>query len=466
MSDLHKNDPIDRLEVEQLTNLLIDGQLDHDGEGRLASLLKQSAMAREVYRKSMALHGSLLTEEVVAGSDWPEHKPVFSSLSQPQAVHRQETPRRAMVAAASLTIAAIVVAAAATGWTGWRRVPSAAGPIIAQVESVNGAALWYPEEAAPMVVSDGMDLTAGRFRLEGSFGHVAFRFLDGTSCYLCDETELSLADKRGKQLILHRGVISIDAAPQPPGQPLVLTTPESRVEVLGTSFVVESRESRTRVAVDEGEVSMRPLGEGATVQVTPGTEATGDVVQSWVRPLARPAAVFNERTISFAESPVELGWGNWRTDADWGGRARAQSFVAARLPGQTPIVHSGVSLNFIAADLPLTPVVSDAAVRLRLRSAAGESLDCRLMLGLAYEDGRFAGNFEHHFNLKPKLADGWQTVEIPLAACKPLTAGQENLTEAKLLKRLLVATWLPRSTLEVAEVALCRSPAARPDRGL
>jgi hypothetical protein len=94
----------------------------------------------------------------------------------------------------------------------------------------------------------------------------------------------------GKRISLPSGTLSVEASPQPAGQPLVITTPVASAQVVGTRFVVTVRDGFTRLDVHEGRVLFTRFSDGASVTVAAGLYAQTRDVQLAAHSQSAPAA--------------------------------------------------------------------------------------------------------------------------------------------------------------------------------
>jgi len=69
-------------------------------------------------------------------------------------------------------------------------------------------------------------------------------------------------------------LLVVSAKPQPKENPLKISTERARLDVLGTRFAVQRRETRTEVDVLSGSVHLTDLRSGATERVREGNRGT------------------------------------------------------------------------------------------------------------------------------------------------------------------------------------------------
>lgn len=133
--------------------------------------------------------------------------------------------------------------------------PRDSATFIAQIERASD-----PKEVGKGIVSgQGLGTAAA--------GYLAVRFPDGTLLELGSDTLVARLSEgaAGKSVQVERGLIAVEAAKQPPGKSLVVTTPFADAAVLGTEFTLWTTASFTRLDVKEGRVKFtRPPGVTST----------------------------------------------------------------------------------------------------------------------------------------------------------------------------------------------------------
>jgi ferric-dicitrate binding protein FerR (iron transport regulator) len=128
----------------------------------------------------------------------------------------------------------------------------------------------------------------------GPSAAVAFRYADGT--FLEAATDTWVADagpdgRAGKTLLLSRGSIAAQVAPQAVGAPFVIQTPQADVTVIGTRLSLSVSASATRLEVREGRVRLARKSDNKTVDVLAGQVAVaGPGAELRPQPIAKKAA--------------------------------------------------------------------------------------------------------------------------------------------------------------------------------
>jgi len=100
----------------------------------------------------------------------------------------------------------------------------------------------------------------------GPKGSAVALFADGSRVEIGPDTLIrEVTDRKGKRVVVARGVVVVQAAKQPAAAPMVFATPHGEARVLGTAFRLEVG-VQTRLEVTEGKVRLtRTGGKGADV---------------------------------------------------------------------------------------------------------------------------------------------------------------------------------------------------------
>jgi hypothetical protein len=112
--------------------------------------------------------------------------------------------------------------------------------------------------------------------------------LDGDSALM----QVKGGEGRAKEAFLARGRVTADVQPQPPGRPLLITTPQSQASVIGTRFTLTVDRTTTRLDVAHGAVRFSRLSGGETTTVNASQYAViADGNQALVRADMRGVAL-------------------------------------------------------------------------------------------------------------------------------------------------------------------------------
>jgi len=139
---------------------------------------------------------------------------------------------------------------------------------VATVEAISGDCRLGKDAA-----ESGKGIPSGQSVSTGRDGYMALRYPDGSRVELSgDSMMLRVQDgPAGKSALLESGMIFVDAAKQPAGKPMVITTAQAESTVLGTQFVLSASAAMTRLDVREGRVKFTRLPQGvSSVVVTAG----------------------------------------------------------------------------------------------------------------------------------------------------------------------------------------------------
>ena len=143
--------------------------------------------------------------------------------------------------------------------------------VIAKVDSVDGEVVITRELGRQSKLQSGFELREGDVITvrEGS-ARVAY-VEEETYLHIRSGSEVTLGkQKDGKQLRLGLGELTVEAAPQPVGKPMVIRSMNAKITLKGTRVTVRSLGKETLVEVAEGSVQVDRSKDGAMVQVRAG----------------------------------------------------------------------------------------------------------------------------------------------------------------------------------------------------
>jgi hypothetical protein len=125
------------------------------------------------------------------------------------------------------------------------------------------------DAAGTVAAKVDMPLLAGQGYRTGAGSSATLKFRDATRVDLGASSTLREATigPGGKRLRLDAGLLTADVTKQNSGAPLVVTTPQAEIVVLGTRFSVACTPESTRVEVREGRVRVARLSDGASAEV-------------------------------------------------------------------------------------------------------------------------------------------------------------------------------------------------------
>ncbi len=159
---------------------------------------------------------------------------------------------------------------------------------------------------------------------EGSFA--TLRYADGTRLELNAATRLEIvpaADAhRGKHLRLIAGLVDADVAPQTAACPMIISTPQAEIRVVGTKFLSSVTEELTRIEMQRGQVQLQNHRGGRPIDVSAGQMAVVDPhaesIEAKPLPpvLAKPKIVLPDQegpvlSIDYSPDGKTLAVGGW-----------------------------------------------------------------------------------------------------------------------------------------------------------
>lgn len=106
-------------------------------------------------------------------------------------------------------------------------------------------------------------------------GWAWIRYADGTTLQVGSDTAISIDSDESapKRVVISRGILFAEVAPQPSGMPMILASPHAQTKVLGTTFSLAVAKDSTKLVVRQGRVEFAKPAEGR-IEVAGGQVAT------------------------------------------------------------------------------------------------------------------------------------------------------------------------------------------------
>lgn len=221
-----------------------------------------------------------------------------------------------------VAVLAVLLVSAAAVWRFGFTVDEAPAPLVvvpgqpdavARVVEVAGALeVLSPDGKVKSAVAGERVLPGQTLRTLGMDSYAAVVFDDSTRLELSVDTIVRFGDGSGvasdrslsaaKRVHFGGGVMRADVARQPAGLPMVVSSPQAEIRVVGTRFSVSSAaQQATRVDLESGSVQLVRQSDGRTVEVSAGSYAIARadsepvVVQQVPAFVAEPRVVFNTK---------------------------------------------------------------------------------------------------------------------------------------------------------------------------
>ncbi|PYK01405.1 MAG: hypothetical protein DME23_04160 [Verrucomicrobia bacterium] len=286
------NQSANQNEVETLTQGYLEGSLTPSESPRLLALLKEDPARVKLILAN--LQTDALIKEVVDQSDWVVRTSTAAALSADEilpAILIEEIDFSAL--SASVETLAQPNLPAPQRW----RVPSRRTWLLMaaciaillsiaflllsplestpRVASVADAQTTVERAGQTLAASKGMRFASGDVLKTDTNGTAAINFgREQTQIELAANTELKILDwKKSKRFELQAGEIKATVARQRWFRAMVVITPQAKVTVLGTEFVLSATTNLTRLEVRKGQVRLMRQSDGKAVQVAAGSYA-------------------------------------------------------------------------------------------------------------------------------------------------------------------------------------------------
>ena len=342
-------------------------------------------------RRSLARLGAAVVPVRERETNDRRRERIIGAVNQ-QAVRVHESRRRHRIGLALLSAAAVlglVLAVSVLMRAGTAQTPS---PVVAthatdqqtQILAIDGTACWVQSKGGERAAEVGTELAGGEDLVTAEDTRVHLRMRDKVDVRMSPESKLRVPgfERATWRLMLVRGTGAFSVQPLPTGQRFAVTTPNAKVVVHGTRFVVRvdgaGSDAATTVKVTEGRVEVTSSGQ--TVFLLAG--------QSWSsRAAERSAPKSAAPPVSAAEASE--GTRSTQLRASLGGSATARQLGSEPAPStlaeETRAYMEAMALKRQGEDAralarledflrryPSSPLTENAQVeRLRLLAALG-----------------------------------------------------------------------------------------------
>lgn len=458
----------DKNDWEELIDRHLRGELEESEKERLAELLDTDAAARQEFVEHVQWDTEF-AEAVRESGHSSRDADIFAATMDTQ-WSSKPTFLRPMLAAA-----AIVIVALSAGLFYQLAYPNGgitepinittqgreSDQFIARITGLSGSLIWTGDGG--QIVRDvkvGTELAGGTIEGMAPDSWFALQFNDDSTVMISGTSTLTFADLGQKQLRLREGNFSANVVPQPGGKPMMIHTPSTLLEVLGTQFDIEASQASTMLNVMEGKVRVRRLSDGREVDVPAKhrviAEGGGDLTPQPV-----------PDSVNHWKSQLHLrpgGYGKWLAATQQ--RAAAQKAIPLVPPDNPSVTLYLLGIPVSRSDGPPVVLRSDShfIVRGRLNKPA------KVHFGIAVSDvngefaGKFRGDLERDQPISKPDADGQFEVVYRIGdfTLDPCVRDRKEDLAIRPDDLILNGVWAFTHTgapagLEVSEVELIRS---------
>ncbi|MCM8538574.1 MAG: FecR family protein [Lentisphaeraceae bacterium] len=138
--------------------------------------------------------------------------------------------------------------------------------LVVTASSVTGSFKWLGDDGKVFEsISEGTELPSGSIESMSEQSSIKLTYEDKTQITLFGQFSASLSGVDQKKLNLYKGYMSANVKPQK--KPLLISTPTAKMEVLGTTFNVDSSVNNTLLSVSEGAVKLTRKVDAQDVRV-------------------------------------------------------------------------------------------------------------------------------------------------------------------------------------------------------
>ena len=398
---------MNQLDWEFVIGRHLDGIATTEEVVALSAKLESDEHARLLYLRLAGIHAKLATgalSEPTGGETEDQLRDLVvqleSSVKERKALARNDQRWPKSTVQRLLAVAAGIIAVLSAGLVYQLIFPgqgiqeasnivthrSIADAPIARITGLSGSLIWTGDRG--QIVRDikvGRELAGGTIEGVAPDSWFELQFNDGSTVMISGTSLLTFADTGQKTLRLREGTFSANVVPQPNGKPMLVHTPSTVLEVLGTQFDVEANMASTSLNVTEGKVRMRRLSDGREIDVP----ANHRVIAEGGGDLALQAI---PQSVSHWKSQLHLrpgSYGKWLPATQE--RPAAQKAIPFVVPHNPSLTLYLLGVPVSRNDGPPVVVGSDSqfVVRGRLNKPA------KVHFGISVSDvnGEFAGKF-------------------------------------------------------------------------
>jgi len=274
--------------VNELIELYFLRSISDEQKTELVAVLENSKSARDRFRQAARIDAEL------------RH---LSNRDESHSVARSTVRPTTMILAA---LAASVLLIGSVTWFARGAPDQVSVSMSAELSVVSGDVF--------IVGQDGVRRSGGvgdsiqpqdTLQVSGEDAFAGVTFSDKTSVTLVRHAAATFGYDAGKHVTVHSGKLVANVSPQPEGHPMILTTSQVRVDVLGTRFAVAADDSKTDIAVQSGQVRVTRADGPESIVVDNGKRVQSGTSDEMILTKTQPTP--NTWSMSF-ELGVPEGW--------------------------------------------------------------------------------------------------------------------------------------------------------------
>jgi hypothetical protein len=393
---------------EELIDRHLRGELDEAEKERLAELLDSNAAARKEFVEHVQWDTEF-AEALRESSHAPRDVDILAAARVKTDGQGASKPTflRLMLAAAAAVIVALSAGLIYQLAYPEGRIPETnniatqrrvSDVSIAKITGLSGLLIWTGDRG--QIVRDvkvGTELAGGTIEGMAPDSWFELQFNDGSTVMISGTSMLTFADLGQKKLRLREGIFSANVVPQPKGKPMLIHTPSTLLEVLGTQFDVEASLASTMLNVTEGKVRVRRLSDGREVDVPAKhrviAEGDGDLTPQPV-----------PESVNHWKSQLHLRpgcYGKWLPTTEQ--RAAAQKAIPL-VPREEP----SITLYLLGIPVPRSngpPVVVRSDSQFVVRGRLNKPAKVHFGIAVSYVNGEFAGKFRGDLDRQQPISE-------------------------------------------------------------
>ena len=257
---------------------------------------------------------------------------------------------------------------------------------IATVIGVNGPLQWTGNGGQLRSdLSVGMKLPGGTIDGVSPESWFSLQFDDGSVVVTSGNSMLAFSDLGQKVLHLKAGRLSADVTPQPNGSPMLIHTRSAILEIVGTSFDIDTDLAATALNVTEGKVRVKRRSDGQLVDV----------------PAQHRVIAAADQDLSISQIPkVAHHWqsrlqdGPRRTHGRWLPGTPGEDPMLGCLPHVTEQNKTIYTASFRVTVPDAAPVMTNRRTIINVSGHLDRATNLYVGMTLKTSEGDFAGRFQ------------------------------------------------------------------------